>query len=71
MSKTKITFDLILIKQTIHLLKKNQAIKLLSICKSKLNPKGKIIIFSLDPSKNEIPTFQLMKKKLKEFIKKR
>ena len=63
-SKTKITFDLILIKQTIHLLKKKQIIKLLSICKEKLNPKGKIIILSLDPKKNEIPTFTLMKKKL-------
>ena len=66
--KTKFTFDLILIKQTIHLLKKKQAIKLLSICKSILNPNGKIIILSLDPSKNEIPTFQLMKKKLKKFF---
>jgi len=63
--KIKFTFDLILIKQTIHLLKKKQAIKLLSICKSILNPNGKIIILSLDPSKNEIPTFQLMKKKLR------
>ena len=63
-SKTKITFDLILIKQTIHLLKKKQATKLLSICKDKLNPKGKIIILSLDPKKNEIQTFTLMKKKL-------
>ena len=63
-SKTKITFDLILIKQTIHLLKKKQAIKLLSICKDKLNPKGKIIILSLDTKRNEIPTFTLMKKKL-------
>jgi len=63
-SKTKITFDLILIKQTINLFKKKQAIKLLSICKDKLNPKGKIIILSLDPKKNEIPTFTLMKKKL-------
>ena len=63
-SKTKITFDLILIKQTIHLFKKKQATKLLSICKDKLNPKGKIIILSLDPKKNEIPTFTLMKKRL-------
>ena len=69
-SKTKITFDLILIKQTIHLLKKNQAIKLLSICKNKLNPNGKIIILSLDPKKNEIPTFQLMNKKLRISLKK-
>ena len=63
-SKTKINFDLILIKQTIHLLKRKQAIKLLSICKNKLNPNGKIIILSLDPKKNEIPAFSLMKKKL-------
>ena len=63
-SKTKITFDLILIKQTIHLLKRKQAVRLLSICKNKLNPNGKIIILSLDPKKNEIPVFSLMKKKL-------
>ena len=63
-AKTKATFDLILIKQTIHLLKKKQAIKLLSLCKNRLNPNGKIIILSLDPKKNEIPTFSLMKKKL-------
>lgn len=68
--KTRFTFDVILIKQTIHLLKKKQATKLLSICKSILNPNGKIIILSLDPSKNEIPTFQLMKKKLKNSLKK-
>jgi len=69
-SKTTITFDLILIKQTIHLLKKKQAIKLLSICKNKLNSNGKIIILSLDPNKNEIPTFQLMNKKLNISLKK-
>ena len=63
-AKTKATFDLIIIKQTIHLLKKKQAIKLLSLCKNRLNPNGKIIILSLDPKKNEIPTFYLMKKKL-------
>jgi len=69
-SKTKITFDLILIKQTIHLLKKRQILKLLSICKKKLNSNGKIIILSLDPKKNEIPTFNLMKKKLNISLKK-
>ena len=67
--KTKITFDLILIKQTIHLLKKNQILRLLSLCKNRLNSNGKIIILSLDPSKNEIPTFSLMKKKLEESLK--
>ena len=68
-SNTKITFDLILIKQTIHLLKKNQIIKLLTICKSKLNPKGKILIFSLDPKVNEIPTFNIMNNKLNRSLK--
>ena len=38
--KTRITFDLILIKQTIHLLQTAQIIKLLSVCKNKLNPGG-------------------------------
>ena len=69
-SKTKITFDLILIKQTIHLLKKSQILKLLKICRKKLNPSGKIIIISLDPKKNEIPTFNLMKKRLNVSLKK-
>ena len=69
-SKTKITIDLILIKQTLHLLKKRQVLKLLSICKKKLNSNGKIIILSLDPKKNEIPTFNLMKKKLNISLKK-
>lgn len=63
--KTKLSFDLILIKQTIHLLEKKQAIKLLDICKKRLNPNGKIIILNIDPKRNEIPTFSLMKKRLK------
>ena len=67
--KTKFTFDLILIKQTIHLLKTNQILKLLLISKKKLNKKGKIIILSLDQDKNEIPTFLLMNRKLKNSLK--
>jgi len=63
-SKSKIKFDLILIKQTIHLIKKKHIKNLLSICKNRLNQNGKIIILSLDPIKNEIPTFALMKKKI-------
>ena len=69
-SKTKITFDLILIKQTIHLLKKSQILKLLKTCRKKLNPSGKIIIMSIDPKKNEIPKFNLMKKRLNVSLKK-
>ena len=61
---TKNTFDLIIIKQTIHFFKKKKIIKLLSSCKNKLNPNGKIMILSLDPKKNDIPTFTLMSKKL-------
>ena len=59
------TFDLILIKQTIHLLKISQVKKLLIFCKSKLNRNGKIIILTLDPYRNEIPTFLLMERHLK------
>ena len=69
-SKTKITFDLILIKQTIHLLKKQQILKFLSTCQKLLSPNGKLIILSLDPLENEIPTFNLMKKKLAISLKK-
>ena len=69
-SKTKITFDLILIKQTIHLFKKQQILKFLSTCQKLLSPNGKLIILSLDPLENEIPTFDLMKKKLDISLKK-
>ena len=68
-TKTKENFDLILIKQTIHLLKKNQIKRLLSICRNKLSPKGKIMILSLDPKENEIPGFSLMNNKLKKSLK--
>ena len=67
--KTRITFDLILIKQTIHLLQMTQIIKLLSVCKNKLNPGGKIMILSIDQDNNEIPTFLTMDKKLKKSLK--
>ena len=58
-------FDLILIKQTIHLLNFNEIKQLISLCKAKLKKEGKILIFTLETSKNEIPTFDLLKKKLK------
>ena len=67
--KTRVTYDLILIKQTIHLLQTAQIIKLLSVCKNKLNSGGKIMIFSLDQDNNEIPTFLTMDKKLKKSLK--
>ena len=62
-------FDLILVKQTIHLMKLAEIKKLLKMLKRILNPKGKILIFTLDTNKNEIPTFKLMKLKLNKSLK--
>ena len=66
--KNKKKFDLILIKQTIHLLRFKEIKQLLFLCNEALNPEGKIIIFSLNTNQNEIPTFSLMKKKLKNSL---
>jgi len=73
-------FDLILVKQTIHLLKISEIKTLLIKMKKSLRPEGKILIFTLDPYKNEIPCFTLMgsellkslnrDKKILEFISK-
>ena len=61
-------FDLILIKQTIHLMKFRDVIKLFKLLEEILNPKGKILIFTLDTIKNEIPTFKLMKQRLNKSL---
>ena len=58
-------FDLILIKQTIHLLNFYEIKKILELSKKNLSNRGKVFIFTLEVSKNEIPTFKLMKSKLK------
>ncbi len=62
-------FDLILIKQTIHLLKFNEIKRLLRALKKNLNPNGKIFIFTLDTNESEIPSFKLMKLKLNKSLK--
>ncbi len=62
----KNNFDLILIKQTIHLLKNKEINKLIKLSKKCLSINGKIAIFTLDPNKNEIPSFKLMKHKLQK-----
>ena len=64
LENNKNKFDLILIKQTIHLLDFSEIKRLISLCKTKLKEKGEILIFTLETSKNEIPTFLLMKKRL-------
>src|SRR5210317_1955395 len=65
----KNSFDLILIKQTIHLLKMSEIKALIKLCKKNLSPKGQIFIFTLDPYKNEIPTFKKMHKKKQKYLK--
>jgi len=69
LEKNKKNFDLILIKQTIHLLNFKKIKKLITLCNSKLNNGGKLFILTLEISRNEIPTFSLMKKKLRESLK--
>ena len=60
LKKNKNRFDLILIKQTIHLLNFKEIRKVLSLATKNLSSKGKILIFTLDTN-NELPTFKLMK----------
>ena len=69
LKKNKKKFDLILLKQTIHLFKIKDIKNILKLSKKMLNTNGKIIIFTLDPLNNEIPTFSIMKKKLKKALK--
>ena len=68
LKKNKKRFDLILVKQTIHLFKIKDIKTILKLSKTLLNPNGKIIIFTLEPINNEIPTFSIMKKKLKKAL---
>ena len=68
LKNNKKRFDLILLKQTIHLFKIKDIKTILKLSKTLLNPNGKIIIFTLDPIDNEIPTFSIMKKKLKKAL---
>ena len=62
-------FDLILVKQTIHLLKMSEIKRLLINMKKSLKPKGKILIFTLDPDANGMPNFKLMRLELLKSLK--
>ena len=68
-SSNKNKFDLILIKQTIHLFRMSETKILLDKMKKSLNSSGKIFIFNLDPN-TEIPNFSLMQRKLLKSLKK-
>ena len=63
-------YDLILIKQTIHFFSKTKLNLLLNLAQKSLNPKGKILIFSLKTKKNLIPCFKKMRKNLEKSLKK-
>ena len=67
--KKKEKYDLILIKQTIHFFTKTKLKHLLNLSKENLNPKGKILIFSLKTKNNKIPCFKKMKKNLEKSLK--
>ena len=69
LKKTNNLFDLILIKQTIHFFTKKQIKILLKLSKNHLNKNGKIMIFSLQTTNNEIPSFDIMKLKLNSSLK--
>jgi len=69
LKKTNSLFDLILIKQTIHFFTKKQIKILLKLSKNHLNKNGKIMIFSLQTTNNEIPSFDIMKLKLNSSLK--
>jgi len=69
LSINKKKFDLILVKQTIHLLKMREIKTLLIKMKKSLKPNGKILIFTLDPDANEIPTFKFMRLKFLKSLK--
>ena len=70
LKKNKKKFDLILIKQTIHFFNLKDIKKILTYSYSSLEMEGIILILTLDTKNNEIPTFSLMKQKLKQSFKK-
>jgi len=69
LKNNKKKFDLILIKQTIHLFNLKDIKKILAHSYSSLNIGGIILILTLDTKDNEIPTFYLMKQKLNQSFK--
>ena len=66
LNRTK--FDLIIIKQTIHLLRMNEIKILLNEMKKSLSSTGKILILTLNPKMNEIPKFSLMNRKISKSL---
>ena len=69
LKNSKKKFDLILIKQTIHFFNFKDIKKVLTYSYSSLKVAGIIVILTLDTKNNEIPSFFLMKQKLKQSFK--
>ena len=65
-----IQFDLIIIKQTIHFFPLKDIPRLIRYCQNALNNNGKLMIFSINEKRTQIPTFSKMKKKLNQSLKK-
>ena len=66
----KIKFDLIIIKQTIHFFPLKDIPRLIKYCQNALNNDGKLMIFSINEKRTQIPTFSKMGKKLNQSLKK-
>ena len=62
-------YDLILIKQTVHFFSKTTLNNILNLTKKNLNPRGKILIFSLKTKNNKIPCFKKMRENLEKSLK--
>ena len=70
LAKDKIKYDLILIKQSIHLINKKKLNKVLNLIKKKLNHNGKLLIFHLKTKNNKMPCFEKMRVRLKKSLTK-
>ncbi len=70
LSKSKLKFNLILIKQTIHFFNKKEIKRLLHLMKKSLYQKGKIIVLTLNINNNQIPCFKKMKTELLKSLNK-
>tara|TARA_B100001057_G_scaffold177430_1_gene178249 strand:- start:729 stop:1439 length:711 start_codon:yes stop_codon:yes gene_type:complete len=68
LSKIQTKYDLILIKQTIHLINQKKLNTLLNLIKKRLNSRGKLLIFSLKTKDNNIPCFKKMKDKFEKSL---
>ena len=69
LKNNKKKFDLILIKQTINFFNLRDIKKIISYSHANLEVRGVILILTLDTKNNEIPSFFLMKQKLKQSFK--